>query len=265
SGFVELDGVRIKGPEEQLIPGHREIAYLSQHFELRNIYTMGELLSMSSLVSKEEEQRICRLCRVENLIQRTNKALSGGEKQRMALALLLVRNPAVLLLDEPFSNLDLIHKNLVLDILAELNQQFGTTLIMSTHDPADVLSWANELVILDKGKILERGLPEQVYDNPGSSLSAGLMGSFSELPAKLLVQMQPASGPKLDQRFFRPGKFEVDEIMKNGSLQGNVLSQKYLGDFYETSVSVSGSTIIARSMERFGPGSVVFITLKCPG
>src|SRR5205807_866641 len=85
-GEVLFKGTRIKGPEEKLMPGHPDIAYLSQHFELRNHYRVEEILQMANQLEDETADSIYKVCRIDHLLKRWTHQLSGGERQRIALA-----------------------------------------------------------------------------------------------------------------------------------------------------------------------------------
>ncbi|MFZ1312811.1 MAG: ATP-binding cassette domain-containing protein [Chitinophagaceae bacterium] len=102
SGEIIFDNKKVTGPYDQLIPGHPGIAYLSQYFELRNNYWVHEVLEMANKLSDREANTIFSVCQVNHLLGRRTDELSGGEKQRIALARVLISSPKLLLLDEPF-------------------------------------------------------------------------------------------------------------------------------------------------------------------
>ena len=125
-GNVYFEGMRVLGPDEQLLPGHPRIAYLSQHYELRNNYKVHELLSMTNQLDYRSAQQIFEVCRIAHLMMRRSDELSGGEKQRIALAKQLTSYPKLLLLDEPFSNLDRVHKALIRSVIDDICDTGGT-------------------------------------------------------------------------------------------------------------------------------------------
>jgi ABC-type sugar transport system ATPase subunit len=120
AGTIAFDGYRVRGSEEKLLPGHPGIAYLSQHFELRNHYRVNEILAFQNELSEAESANLYALCRIDHLLERRTDQLSGGERQRIALAHLLIKKPKLLLLDEPFSNLDWKHKSIVRKVIADI-------------------------------------------------------------------------------------------------------------------------------------------------
>jgi iron(III) transport system ATP-binding protein len=176
TGTIFFQGVRVLGPEEKLLPGHDKIGYLSQHFELLNNYRVEEVLEMKTVLPAAEAHRIFVLCDIVHLLARKTTELSGGERQRVALAKTLVANPSLLLLDEPFSNLDAIHKRAMKQTIHRLEQELGITTIMVSHDGADLLSWASRILILQEGVIIQEGIPSEVYQNPVSAYCAALLG-----------------------------------------------------------------------------------------
>ncbi|HEX8315309.1 MAG TPA: ABC transporter ATP-binding protein, partial [Flavisolibacter sp.] len=174
SGTILFNGTRVKGPDEKLIPGHPSIAYLSQYFELRNHYRVKDFLSMAAKVATSEAATIYAVCRIDHLLERWTHQLSGGEKQRIALARLLITSPQLLLLDEPYSNLDPLHKNVLKTVINDLSRHLKITCMLVSHDPLDTLSWADEILILKKGELIQKDKPENIYNNPVDEYAATL-------------------------------------------------------------------------------------------
>lgn len=186
AGRVEYEGKKVLGPEDQLIAGHPQIAYLSQHFELRNNYWVYEILEYANKLDQQEADELFRICQIDHLLQRrTNGNLSGGEKQRIATARLLVNKPKWLLLDEPFSNLDLIHRNIMKKVLHDLGEKLGITSMLVSHEPGDILGWADRLLILRDGAVEQDATPEHIYRFPQNDYCAGLLGKCYLLPEHL--------------------------------------------------------------------------------
>jgi ABC-type sulfate/molybdate transport systems ATPase subunit len=262
-GSVLFDGERVKGPDEKLLPGHRHIAYLSQHFELLNHYRVKELLEMANQLSDEEAAVISEVCRINHLLQRWTHQLSGGEKQRIALARLLVSAPRLLLLDEPFSNLDAIHKNILKSVIHAIADDLKLTCLLVSHDPADVLSWADEILVLQDGALIQQGTPEDVYKQPVSEYTAALFGKYNLLHPALAKAFSHYADIEMNRinSFVRPEQFRMVKD-ENGGLKGTVRQVRFMGSRYEMDVSVEGSllTVYAGSRE-VDEGSTVFLSL----
>jgi ABC-type sugar transport system ATPase subunit len=181
SGSIFFNNKRVWSPPVTLLPGHPGIAYLSQDFELRNNYKVHELLNYKNLLSPESAAQLYHVCKVDHLMNRKNDELSGGERQRIALAKLLVGVPELLLLDEPFSNLDLPQKKNINTVLHAISNQLKITCIMVSHDPVDTLSWADEIMVLKNGQLIQHDTPPNIYHHPVNEYVAGLFGSYSLL------------------------------------------------------------------------------------
>lgn len=123
------------------------------------------------------------------LLDRRPETLSGGERQRVALGRALVRRPAVLLLDEPFSALDApLRTALRLDLI-RLHRQYGTTTIHVTHDQAEALALGDRVAVMERGRLGQVGTPRAIYDQPATRAVAGFIGSppMNLLPADLTI------------------------------------------------------------------------------
>ncbi|RXK81185.1 ABC transporter ATP-binding protein [Filimonas effusa] len=210
TGEIRFEGTRLKKiPDEKLIPGHPGIAYLSQHFELANFLTVEQVLSYANELSEAEAATVYEICRIDHLLERRTDQLSGGEKQRIALARLLVNAPRLLLLDEPFSNLDMIHKNLLKTVLHDVGEQLGITGILVSHDPQDTLSWADELIVLRAGAIVQQGTPQQLFHQPADTYVAGLFGKYNLLPVHTALPGLPPAQETKTHYMIRPVHLKI--------------------------------------------------------
>ena len=248
-GTVFFKNERVLGANEKLIPGHPKIAYLSQHYELRNNYRIEEILSYNNLIEDEAAISIYKLCEIDHLYKRWSDELSGGEKQRVALASLLTQEPEVLLLDEPFSNLDIIHKRKLLSLLKNIQAKTGVSFITVSHDVQDILSWSDEIIILQKGKIVQSGTPDNLYHQPVNEYCAALLGyyqllstfhqTFLEMP-----EIKPADAGK--SLFIRPGYFKITNNKAN-AFNGIIKNIEFFGNYYLIEVLIDNMSIMISS------------------
>jgi ABC-type sugar transport system ATPase subunit len=245
AGHVYFNGKRIKGPDEKLIPGHAGVAYLSQHYELRNSFRMEELLSYANTLTEAEANALYDICHIGHLMKRKNDQISGGENQRIALARLLVTAPQLLLLDEPYSNLDLLHKQTLKQVVANIGQRLGTTCLMVSHDPQDMLAWADTIMVLQNGSIVQSDTPEGLYQRPVSLYVAGLLGRYNLLPAKVAAALH-VNVPAGQSLFIRPEDF----IIADSGLAVTVEHVAFNGNFYELAVNADGMQLYVHTMQK---------------
>ena len=193
-GEVIFNGNRVKGPDEQLIPGHLQMKMVTQDFSL-NIYAkvydnIASMLSNTNVSLKHEKtMEVMEHLRITPLKDKKIVALSGGEQQRVAIAKALVSDTKVLLLDEPFSQVDAILKNQLRADIKALAKQTGLTIILVSHDATDGLFMADRLVVLKEGALLQVGEPRTVYNQPNDVYTAKMLGNavvLSGVEAKLL-------------------------------------------------------------------------------
>ncbi|MBP9102848.1 MAG: ABC transporter ATP-binding protein [Chitinophagaceae bacterium] len=244
-GNIYFEGERVLGPLERLLPGHPQIAYLSQHFELRNNYRVEEELESKNLLTEEAANNIYRICRIEHLLKRKTDQLSGGERQRIVLARLLTTSPRLLLLDEPFSNLDAIHKNIIKSVLLDIGTQLNTSCILVSHDAADTLSWADTIYVMKEGKIVEQGTPKKIYNEPINEYCAGLFGEYNLLNTKNVKQFFPNAADK-EQLIVRPEQFSIT-TESNNAAKGIVQTVYFFGSYYVVDVLVNGQLLRVRT------------------
>ncbi|WP_217605400.1 ABC transporter ATP-binding protein [Chitinophaga sp. GbtcB8] len=262
-GLVLFEDQRVKGPHEVLLPGHPHIAYLSQHFELRNNYSVAEVLERVNLLEPEAAKEIYDICRITHLLQRRTDQLSGGEKQRIALARLLGTAPPLLLLYEPYSNLDMIHKNLLKTVIRDIGEQMNITCMLISHDPQDILSWADEVMLMKDGVIIQRGAPQQVYYQPLNTYAAGLLGKYNLLESATAKAWLAGPPPKGKLLFVRPEDLVLNTRNDDKTIKGKVDTVTFYGGYYELEVALPKDNITLKTMHSTAKsGDTVYISLK---
>lgn len=128
---------------------------------------------------RERALRIAKLLRLDELLDRKPSELSGGQRQRVGIGRALVRDPAVLVMDEPFSNLDAALRDTMRTELVALQQRLGMTVVFVTHDQVEALALADQLVVMRAGRIEQAGLPEAVYSTPATTFVASFLGGMN--------------------------------------------------------------------------------------
>lgn len=262
AGSIELNSTIIKGPLEQLIPGNKGIAYLSQHFELRNNYVVKDLLDVFNKVDDVKANNIYKACDIIHLLDRRTNELSGGEKQRICIAIALAEDPVILLLDEPFSNADNLHKLKLKEVISEINELLQITIIVVSHEATDLLSWVDELIVLDKGKLIQKGTVNEVYYKPCNTLVAGLLGEYNLITkgsffwnAYLHIQT------KTNKIIIRPNQLKFTRPSLD-SVKGEVMAYAFNGHYGLCSILVGEEMIIVSVLgDTYKKGQTVMI---CP-
>ncbi len=247
TGEVIFRGKKVQGPSEKLIAGHESIRLVHQHFELAHRRTVYEniaqkLRHLHPSEQKEETLRLMEICRIGYLASKYVEELSGGEKQRLALARALAEEPELLLLDEPFSNLDPHLKEEIRYDLFNFIRERGLTVIMVSHDPKDALSLSDTIWVLRKGAVVQSGTPRQVYYESVSPEVAALFGRINLCRAGDLMPLLNVQALESMQGIdpesvlgFRPELLEVVPA-GGGHLQGKVVETFFHGAASEAKV-----------------------------
>lgn len=187
SGEVRFQGVRVWGPDEKLIPGHDAMKMVTQHTDDLNLFAkvwdnVAILMPNTDLKAKRERpEQVLRQLNMFHLADKRVADLSGGEKQRVAIARALITRPEVLLLDEPFNQVDTTFRDGLQQDIRRIVKETGLTVIIVSHDPAEVLSMADELVVIKNGSVLENGTPKELYNNPKNLYTARLLSNCNVL------------------------------------------------------------------------------------
>ena len=195
SGEITYNGNPIFGPKSNLIPGEDYIKYLAQDFDLMPHITVEENVGkfLSNMYPEEKSARVRELLDMVEMTAFTKvkaRFLSGGQQQRVALARVLALEPEILLLDEPFSQIDSFRKNSLRRNLFRYLKDKGVTCIIATHDSTDALAFSDETIVLQNGKLLEKANSKTLYENPANKYIASLFGEVNELKLSQLIPLE---------------------------------------------------------------------------
>ncbi|MFL6139453.1 MAG: sulfate/molybdate ABC transporter ATP-binding protein [Frankiaceae bacterium] len=188
-GRVFIDGKDMTG-----VPARRRgVGFVFQHYAAFSHMTVWDNVAFGLKVAKASKpeikrrvEELLRLVHLDGLAQRYPGQLSGGQRQRMALARALAVEPKLLLLDEPFGALDMKVRQELRAWLRRLHEQVSATTIFVTHDQEEALELADQIVIVNEGRIEQEGRPAELYDAPATPFVMGFLGPMTELGGRLV-------------------------------------------------------------------------------
>ena len=179
-GELYIDGTLVN----DVAPKDRDIAMVFQNYALYPHMTVAENMAFPLKLRKVPKEEIAqRVAQAANILgiteylDRKPKALSGGQRQRVAIGRAIVREPKVLLMDEPLSNLDAKLRNQMRAELIQLRQRIDTTFIYVTHDQTEAMTLGDRIVIMKDGLIQQIGTPQEVFNHPANLFVAGFIGT----------------------------------------------------------------------------------------
>lgn len=221
-GNIFWENTEVLGPKYNLIPGMDFMKYLAQDFDLMPFISVAENVGkfLSNIYPEKKQARINELLEVVEMIDFANvkaKYLSGGQMQRVALARVLALEPEVLLLDEPFSHIDNFRKNSLRRKIFSYLKDKGITTIIATHDSTDVLSFADEVLVMQQGIVVAHERPKDIFEQPKNKYIASLFDDVNEL--------ETLSGIEL----VYPHQLKV---VSNSNLKVQVKKSYYRGNYF---------------------------------
>jgi iron(III) transport system ATP-binding protein len=205
------------------------------------------------------------LVQLAQLGDRMSTELSGGQQQRVALARALVRRPKVLLLDEPLSNLDAELRERMRDEIREVQQRLGITTVFVTHDQSEALAMSDKIIVMNGGRIVESGPPQQIYRAPMHSFTAQFIGASNTFTARVTsragdlltvatahgeLTAQPRAGVAIGDEVLvavRPEAFALHRGNGPGGWQGVVKVGIYSGEGWIYQVDLGGQVLRVHS------------------
>ena len=216
AGTVHIDGIEATGVPAQ----RRNVGFVFQHYAafkhlsvFRNVAFGLEIRKRPKAEIRSRVHELLELVHLDQFADRLPSQLSGGQRQRMALARALAVEPKVLLLDEPFGALDAKVRKELRDWLRRLHDEVHVTTVFVTHDQEEALEVADEIVVINNGRIEQTGSPNDLYDRPANDFVMSFLGPVT----------------RLDGRLVRPHDIEVLTVETAGAVQAEVVRLVRIG------------------------------------
>jgi iron(III) transport system ATP-binding protein len=281
SGQILIDGHDVTG----LGPAERNVSMVFQSYALfPHMSVLDNVrygLTVSSVTADEATRRAHVAMEGVGLTGYDNRLpseLSGGQQQRVALARALVLEPRVLLFDEPLSNLDARLRRSMREEIRALQQRLKLTVAYVTHDQSEALAVSDQIIVMDVGRIAQRGTPQELYERPGSEFVAGFMGEAMLFDGQVLSDGRVQLGPLLlaPRQAVQPGAVRVAvrpeawrlSRQADGGLEATVQKGAYLGSTQEVTLHTALGAIFVVWPEPeplLRPGERVFLSLSGHG
>lgn len=257
-GQIFWNNNEVLGPKFHLIPGMSYMKYLAQDFDLIPFITVAENVGkyLSNIHPEKKQSRIIELLEIVEMTEYTNvkaKFLSGGQQQRVALAKVLALEPEVLLLDEPFSQIDNFRKNSLRRNLFSYLKSKDITCLVATHDSSDSLSFADETLVLNNGKMVVKEKSSHLYNHPINKYVASLFGDVNEIKLSQLIEIE---GPEESLLLF-PHQLKMVAF---GKLKVKVKQSYFKGSYFLIQAEVNESEIFFEHNCELKINSEVFLS-----
>ena len=275
-GSIRLDG-RLLADEHTFVPPEkRGIGFVFQDYALFPHLTVAQNVAFGLKGVKRTERdarvrEVLKLVGLEGLEARLPHALSGGQQQRVALARALAPRPRLLLLDEPFSNLDALFRHEMRDRVRAILKAEGVTAVLVTHDQEEALLFADRLAVMQSGRLDQTGTPEEIYLTPRTLFVAQFLGQTNLVlthahgttadsvfgPLRL---HRAAEGPVLVS--IRPEHFAITSAPDHGdAMEATVLTRAFKGHdiTYRVQVGPVDCLVHTHNREPFAPGDTVYV------
>ncbi|MBG0757980.1 ABC transporter [Vibrio cidicii] len=281
AGEMCLNGVTIDNGQHWLPPEQRNIGMIFQDYALfPNLTVAGNVGFGLKGVSQQEKQRrvaeMLDLVHLSAFAQRYPHQLSGGQQQRVAIARSLAYKPDLLLLDEPFSNIDTQVRHELIGEIRKLFKAQGVTAIFVTHSREEAFAFADKMAVMNHGVIEQYGTASELYYQPSSKFVADFLGGGSYLPATRLSEsefetqlgvveaqaQQPIELNACCELLLRPQHIQISAAEKSSI---HILEQQFMGDHCRYVIESNGSQLLASSSQALSVGQSVSVKVDTQG
>jgi len=240
SGRLLIDGTNMADTS----PTGRGLAMVFQSYALYPHMSVraniGFALKLAKMPAEEIEQRVITVANMldlQKVLDRRPAALSGGQRQRVAIGRAIIREPKAFLFDEPLSNLDAALRAQMRIEIRQLQQQLGITSIYVTHDQAEAMTMADQIVVFRNGRVEQTGKPLDIYHHPANLFVAGFIGS----PKMNILGKAYDTNSGAESIGIRPEHLRISD---NGTWAGNVVSAEHLGSETFVHVKLKDGTLV---------------------
>ena len=243
-GEIIFDGTLTHGPIKNIVPGEDDMKLVAQNYDLMPYATVAENVGkfITNIYLEEKKAKVQELLKVvglEEFSETLPKYLSGGQQQRVALARALSVLPKLLLLDEPFSNLDFSRKIELRARLFNYVKEKNISLIISTHEIQDVMPWLDQIIVLQDGRLLQNDTAVETYNNPYNEYVAALFGEVN------VFSEEEKSALNLPKKLWYAHEIKVADE----GLKAQVLESRFAGNHYWNKVSLAEKELIIYTAE----------------
>ena len=249
-----MDGKPVYGPKKNIVPGESEMKLVAQNYDLMPYATVADNVGkfISNINLQDKKQKVQQLLKVVGLEEYADihpKYLSGGQQQRVAIARALSVMPKLLLLDEPFSNLDYSRKIELRERLFNYVKEKDISLIISTHEIQEVMPWLDQIIVLQQGRLIQNESPRDIYSNPYNAYVAKLFGEVN------IFSDEEKAYFGLSKNFWYPNEIKIASSGK----EARILESRFAGNHYWNKVLVSGKELtIYSDTHLYGESAVHF-------
>ncbi|HEY1038012.1 MAG TPA: ABC transporter ATP-binding protein [Bacteroidia bacterium] len=267
-GTIEFNDEQVLGPAYNLIPGYKDMKLVSQEYYVLENNTVKEnitdlLAGYTNEYKNNRANQVLRAVELSKYADKKAKELSSGQRQRLSIARALAEFPKLLLLDEPFSNLDFGKRDKLFSFIRENLVKNNSSCIFVTHHPQEALRYADEVMIMEEGSVKASGDPVDLYRNPNDLETGKLFGKCFELTKKDL-DLTKGIPLKKGSILLRPENIKiVSKAAKNIHLTATVKDCFFAGEHYELKLKTeSGKLIYCYSAnDQYKTGNLVHLSV----